>query len=78
MIRSVGDVASWLAFKEAAEVDPILYMKGLDSQSQWEVLYVQLRISPEGLILCWGVWQVPSCILWGFMFQIRVPNFCAA
>lgn len=55
MICSIWDTASQLTFHEAAEVDPILYMKALDSRSRWKVLHVQLRISPEGLIPCWDL-----------------------
>lgn len=55
MICSVWDTASQLTFHEAAEVDPILYVKALDSRSRWKVLHVQLRINPEGLIPCWDL-----------------------
>lgn len=54
MIRSVRDAAFPLISGEA-EVEPVLYTEALDSQRQWKVLCVQLRISPEGLILCWGL-----------------------
>lgn len=82
MIRSVWDAAFPLISGEA-EVDPILYTKALDSQPQWKVLCVHLRISPEGLILCWGLSDrcypftepSPFNILWGFMFQIRMSGF---